>query len=52
MYPIVGGVAASYEAIPFLMKKLGKKRFVIFFQDVENLQKRLNLWNEFKLGIH
>jgi ABC-type branched-subunit amino acid transport system substrate-binding protein len=30
----VGGVAASYEGIPFLMKKLGKKRFVIFFQDV------------------
>ena len=25
---------------------------MIFFQSVENLQKRLDLWNQFKLGIH
>jgi spermidine/putrescine-binding protein len=32
----------------------GKEFFdkMIFFQSVENLQKRLDLWNRFKLGIH
>jgi spermidine/putrescine transport system substrate-binding protein len=32
----------------------GKEFFdkMIFFQSVENLQKRLDLWNQFKLGIH
>jgi ABC-type branched-subunit amino acid transport system substrate-binding protein len=34
VFPIVGGVAASYQAVPFWMKKLGKKRFAIIFQDV------------------
>ena len=42
----------AFTLIP--LTKLGKPLFekMIFFQDVENLQKRLNLWNEFKLGIH
>lgn len=34
--------------------RAGKPFFdkMIFFQSVENLQKRLDLWNQFKLGIH
>jgi spermidine/putrescine transport system substrate-binding protein len=34
--------------------RAGKAFFskMIFFQSVENLQKRLDLWNQFKLGIH
>jgi branched-chain amino acid transport system substrate-binding protein len=33
-FPIAGGSASNYQAIPFGMKKLGKKRFFIFYQDV------------------
>jgi ABC-type branched-subunit amino acid transport system substrate-binding protein len=33
-FPIAGGAASNYRAIPFAMKKLGKKRFFISFQDV------------------
>ena len=33
-FPIAGGSASNYQAIPFAMKKLGKKRFFIFYQDV------------------
>jgi len=33
-FPFVGGSTASYMAAPFALKKLGKKRLVIFFQDV------------------
>jgi spermidine/putrescine-binding protein len=42
----------AFTLIP--LTKLGKPFFekMIFFQDVENLQKRLDLWNQFKLGIH
>jgi len=41
----------GFTLIP--LTKLGKPFFekMIFFQDVENLQKRLDLWNQFKLGI-
>jgi spermidine/putrescine-binding protein len=41
----------QFTLIP--LTKLGKPFFekMIFFQDVENLQKRLDLWNKFKLGI-
>jgi len=34
-FPIAGGAASNYRAIPFAMKKLGKKRFFISFQDVQ-----------------
>jgi len=42
----------DFTLIP--LTKLGKPFFekMVFFQDVENLQKRLDLWNQFKLGIH
>jgi branched-chain amino acid transport system substrate-binding protein len=33
-FPIAGGSANNYQAIPFAMKKLGKKRFFIIYQDV------------------
>ena len=33
-FPLVGGSTAAYLTIPSAMKKLGKKRFVIFYQDV------------------
>lgn len=33
-FPLVGGSTAAYLTIPAAMKKLGKKRFVIFYQDV------------------
>jgi ABC-type branched-subunit amino acid transport system substrate-binding protein len=33
-FPIAGGAASNYQAIPFAMKKLGKKRFFISYQDV------------------
>jgi spermidine/putrescine-binding protein len=41
----------GFTMIP--LTRLGKPFFekMIFFQDVENLQKRLDLWNQFKLGI-
>ena len=41
----------GFTLIP--LTKLGKPFFekMIFFQDVENLQKRLDVWNQFKLGI-
>ena len=38
VFPLVGGVAASYMGIPFAMKQLHKKRFVIFYQDVPSAQ--------------
>src|SRR2546423_1434877 len=38
VFPLVGGVAASYMGIPFAMKRLNKKRFVIFYQDVPSAQ--------------
>jgi branched-chain amino acid transport system substrate-binding protein len=34
VFPIAGGSASNYQAIPFAMKKLGKKRFFISYQDV------------------
>ena len=34
MFPFVGGSTAAYISIPFAMKKLGKQRFVITYQDV------------------
>lgn len=34
VFPLVGGTATTYMSIPFAMKKLGKKRFVIVHQDV------------------
>jgi len=33
-FPIAGGAASNYQAIPFAVKKLGKKRFFVFYQDV------------------
>jgi ABC-type branched-subunit amino acid transport system substrate-binding protein len=33
-FPIAGGAANNYQAIPFAMKKLGMKRFFISYQDV------------------
>ena len=33
-FPIAGGSASNYQAIPFAMKKLGKKRFFVIYQDV------------------
>jgi ABC-type branched-subunit amino acid transport system substrate-binding protein len=33
-FPLVGGSTAAYLTIPSAMKKLGKKRFVIVYQDV------------------
>jgi spermidine/putrescine transport system substrate-binding protein len=41
----------AFTLIP--LTKLGKPFFekMVFFEDVENLQKRLDLWNQFKLGI-
>jgi ABC-type branched-subunit amino acid transport system substrate-binding protein len=35
-FPMVGGAVAAYQSIPFALKKLGKKRLVIFYQDVVN----------------
>ena len=34
VFPFVGGSTAAYISIPFAMKKLGKQRFVITYQDV------------------
>ena len=34
VFPFVGGSTAAYITIPFAMKKLGKQRFVITYQDV------------------
>jgi branched-chain amino acid transport system substrate-binding protein len=34
VYPSVGGPASNYQALPFALKTLGKKRFFITFQDV------------------
>jgi ABC-type branched-subunit amino acid transport system substrate-binding protein len=34
MFPMVGGSVAAYMSLPFAMKKLGMKRFVISYQDV------------------
>ena len=41
----------QYTMIP--LTRLGKAFFekMVFFEDVENLQKRLDVWNQFKLGI-
>ena len=33
-FPIAGGAASNYQAIPFALKTLGKKRFFISYQDV------------------
>jgi ABC-type branched-subunit amino acid transport system substrate-binding protein len=33
-FPIAGGAASNYQAIPFALKKLGKKRFFVSYQDV------------------
>jgi ABC-type branched-subunit amino acid transport system substrate-binding protein len=33
-FPFVGGATAAYISLPFALKKLGKKRFVIVYQDV------------------
>ena len=33
-FPFVGGATGAYISIPFAMKKLGKRRFVIIYQDV------------------
>lgn len=33
-FPIAGGSANNYQAIPFALKKLGKKRFFVIYQDV------------------
>jgi ABC-type branched-subunit amino acid transport system substrate-binding protein len=33
-FPIAGGTAGAYSAIPFAFKKLGKKRMVVVIQDV------------------
>lgn len=34
VFPFVGGSTGAYLSIPFAMKKLGKQRFVITYQDV------------------
>jgi ABC-type branched-subunit amino acid transport system substrate-binding protein len=33
-FPIAGGAASNYQAIPFALKRLGKKRFFVSYQDV------------------
>lgn len=33
-FPIAGGSASNYQALPFALKKLGKKRFFVVYQDV------------------
>ena len=33
-FPIAGGSASNYQALPFALKKLGKKRFFVSYQDV------------------
>ena len=34
VFPIAGGAASNYQAIPFALKRLGKKRLFISYQDV------------------
>lgn len=48
------GLSKSQLAVTLIPATRGGKEFfskMIFFQSVENLQKRLDLWNQFKLGI-
>jgi ABC-type branched-subunit amino acid transport system substrate-binding protein len=33
-FPIAGGSASNYQALPFALKKLGKKRLFVSYQDV------------------